>query len=195
MDEEATINITLPFKYVPVELIHHIQSLLPKKEAARTCVLSKSWLHAWSTIPTLSIQLHLDIDKLSLPSPVENWFQVLASGNCLKELSLTICGKKLNKNEVGCLMIPDAIFSCENLNTISLRADKVELYKVRMNINPVIKCSFLRVLELENVCISETELHNLFSSCSLLEKITLNNCQQMEIIKVTNLRFLRELRT
>nr|GEV38580.1 hypothetical protein [Tanacetum cinerariifolium] len=35
------------------ELIHRIQSLLPAKEAARTCILSKSWLHAWSTIPTL----------------------------------------------------------------------------------------------------------------------------------------------
>ncbi|GJX54038.1 acyl carrier protein 1, chloroplastic-like protein [Tanacetum coccineum] len=35
------------------ELIHHIQALLPEKDAARTCVSSKSWLHAWSTIPTL----------------------------------------------------------------------------------------------------------------------------------------------
>ncbi|GJY15487.1 F-box protein-like protein [Tanacetum coccineum] len=35
------------------ELIHHIQALLPAKDAARTCVLSKSWLHAWSTIPTI----------------------------------------------------------------------------------------------------------------------------------------------
>ncbi|XP_071712363.1 uncharacterized protein [Rutidosis leptorrhynchoides] len=35
------------------DLVHRIQSLLPVEEAARTCVLSKSWLHAWSTIPTL----------------------------------------------------------------------------------------------------------------------------------------------
>ncbi|XP_023761561.1 uncharacterized protein LOC111909991 isoform X2 [Lactuca sativa] len=35
------------------ELMHRIQSRLPVEEAARTCVLSKSWLHAWSTIPTL----------------------------------------------------------------------------------------------------------------------------------------------
>ncbi|GJT47307.1 F-box protein-like protein [Tanacetum coccineum] len=34
-------------------LFHHILSLLPVKEAACTCVLSKSWLHAWSTIPKL----------------------------------------------------------------------------------------------------------------------------------------------
>ena len=35
------------------ELIQHIQSLLPVKEVDRTRVSSKSWLHAWSTNPTL----------------------------------------------------------------------------------------------------------------------------------------------
>ncbi|GJS29691.1 F-box protein-like protein [Tanacetum coccineum] len=37
----------------PVELIHLIQSLLSLKEGGRTCVLSKSWLGAWYTLPTL----------------------------------------------------------------------------------------------------------------------------------------------
>ena len=40
-------------EHLPSELIHHIQSLLPAKDATRTCVLSKLWLHVWSTIPTL----------------------------------------------------------------------------------------------------------------------------------------------
>ncbi|KAL4582448.1 hypothetical protein LXL04_006997 [Taraxacum kok-saghyz] len=35
------------------ELMQLIQSRLPLKEATRTTVLSKSWLAAWSTIPTL----------------------------------------------------------------------------------------------------------------------------------------------
>ncbi|GJT47308.1 F-box protein-like protein [Tanacetum coccineum] len=35
------------------ELIHRIQSLLPVKEGLRTCVLSKTCLQLWSTIPTL----------------------------------------------------------------------------------------------------------------------------------------------
>nr|GEV40044.1 hypothetical protein [Tanacetum cinerariifolium] len=40
---------------LPVELIHRIQSLLPLKEGWRTCILSKSWLRAWYTLPTLKL--------------------------------------------------------------------------------------------------------------------------------------------
>ncbi|KAI3510197.1 hypothetical protein L1887_25728 [Cichorium endivia] len=50
MEEEVSSRRQL--EDIP-DLIHHIQSLLPVKEAARTSVLSKSWLHAWSTIPIL----------------------------------------------------------------------------------------------------------------------------------------------
>lgn len=35
------------------ELMHLIQSQLPYEEAGHTSVLSKSWLHTWSTIPIL----------------------------------------------------------------------------------------------------------------------------------------------
>ncbi|KAI3738779.1 hypothetical protein L2E82_28931 [Cichorium intybus] len=38
------------------ELMQQIQAWLPLLEAARTSVLSKSWLHAWSTIPILSLE-------------------------------------------------------------------------------------------------------------------------------------------
>ncbi|GJZ92896.1 hypothetical protein Tco_0664961 [Tanacetum coccineum] len=37
------------------ELIQQIQSLLPADQAARTCVVSKSCLHAFSTTPTLRV--------------------------------------------------------------------------------------------------------------------------------------------
>ncbi|KAL7604145.1 hypothetical protein Lser_V15G15054 [Lactuca serriola] len=38
-------------------LYHDIQSRLPVEEAARTSVLSKSWLHTWSTIPIIRFPL------------------------------------------------------------------------------------------------------------------------------------------
>ncbi|GJS83515.1 retrovirus-related pol polyprotein from transposon TNT 1-94 [Tanacetum coccineum] len=60
MDEAKRIKVTHTSQLEAVpELIHHIQSLLPVKEAARTCVLSKSWLHALSTNPTLRETLNL----------------------------------------------------------------------------------------------------------------------------------------
>ncbi|XP_071712349.1 putative F-box/LRR-repeat protein At3g42770 [Rutidosis leptorrhynchoides] len=45
---------------IPVDLIHRIQSLLPVKEAARTCALSKTWSDAWSTIPHLRFDQTLE---------------------------------------------------------------------------------------------------------------------------------------
>ncbi|GJV17012.1 reverse transcriptase domain-containing protein [Tanacetum coccineum] len=46
---------------IPDDLIQHIQSLLPVKQAARTCVVSKSWLHAWSTNPTLRFRQYVHL--------------------------------------------------------------------------------------------------------------------------------------
>ncbi|GKG34801.1 F-box/LRR-repeat protein, partial [Tanacetum coccineum] len=47
------------------ELIHQIYSLLSVKEATRTCILSKSWLHAWSTIPSLKFPTESAMHKES----------------------------------------------------------------------------------------------------------------------------------
>nr|GEV24014.1 Gag-Pol polyprotein [Tanacetum cinerariifolium] len=44
------------FEDVPEYLIQHIQSLLPVEEATRSCILFKSWLHAWLTIPYLNFR-------------------------------------------------------------------------------------------------------------------------------------------
>nr|GEX77985.1 hypothetical protein [Tanacetum cinerariifolium] len=190
MDEESSISQLV---YVPNELIHRIQSLLPAKDAARTCVLSKSWLHAWSTIPTLRfttcanddhlteeeetnynklidrtllrylndnmsiecLHLHLYMHNSSLSSLAEKWLHSLASRNCLKELSLTICGKKVCLGyRISNLTIPAEIFSCEKLNIVSLIVDpRAKPVTVNMNL-VMIKCLFLRVLELVNVRIS-----------------------------------------
>lgn len=40
---------------LPEDIIHHILSFLTAKEAAKTNVLSKSWLSAWLTNPILEL--------------------------------------------------------------------------------------------------------------------------------------------
>ena len=60
--------------------------------------------------------------------------------------------------------------------------------------NPVIGCVNLRVLELLHVRISHEVLHNLLSTCKLLEKINLGLLKGLKKIKVNNLRYLHELK-
>ncbi|GJZ58282.1 F-box protein-like protein, partial [Tanacetum coccineum] len=64
------------------ELMHCIQSLLPIEEAARTSILSKSWLYAWSTNPTLRFS---DAIMLFSKQP-ETRFRKLIDNTLLKDL-------------------------------------------------------------------------------------------------------------
>ncbi|GJT59225.1 F-box protein-like protein [Tanacetum coccineum] len=75
----------------PPELLHHIQSLLPLKEAARTSVLSKAWLNAWSTIPTLRFREFVD-----LPNMVQQMkYRNLVNRTLLRYLRVPITSFKL----------------------------------------------------------------------------------------------------
>nr|GEU78209.1 hypothetical protein [Tanacetum cinerariifolium] len=70
------------------ELIHRIQSLLPVKEGLRTCVLSKTCLQLWSTIPTLSVSLRvLDLYKVNLSEWVLD--NLLSTCILLEKISLS----------------------------------------------------------------------------------------------------------
>ncbi|KAL3849997.1 hypothetical protein ACJIZ3_011879 [Penstemon smallii] len=42
------------FEILPEEVMHHIQSFISSRKAAKTCLLSKSWYTAWCTHPILS---------------------------------------------------------------------------------------------------------------------------------------------
>ncbi|XP_071712342.1 putative F-box/LRR-repeat protein At5g41840 [Rutidosis leptorrhynchoides] len=199
---------------LPVELIQHIQLLLPVKEAARTCVLSKTWSHAWSTIPHLRFHVtskfrneekersyikfmdrtmskyvkdnipiqsfDLELTDMKLASLAFKWIPNVASQSCFKHLTITICHNESDSK----LILPDEIFSGKNLHTLSLQDyhfDPIE--NISVSLNPVINCVNLRVLELENVEISEEVLDTLFLTCILLEKIDLTVHSDMETFK------------
>ncbi|GJY49103.1 F-box protein-like protein [Tanacetum coccineum] len=215
------------------ELIHHIQALLPPKDAACTCVLSKSWLHAWSTTPTLrfcqsrksltkqqerrylrlirrtirmyhrdnipiiTCDIHFSIRKPKSATRAVKFIKRVASKSSLKELCLTVV------DDVASFSLPDEIFSNENLNTLSLQLDfslhtvfpLEKNYPLHISSNPLIICVNLRVLELLDVRIIQEEvLHNLLSTCKLLEKINLRLPEGLDKLKVNNLLYLQELK-
>nr|GEV76818.1 hypothetical protein [Tanacetum cinerariifolium] len=200
------------------ELIHRIQSLLPANEAARTCILSKSWLDAWSTIPTLRfprqslmyynklidstmVRYHRDnlpiqcfnlifiIRDQNSASLANKWISGVASKSALKELFLCI------RVGIDSFTLPDEIFSSANLYEIKIAATEVGTVTnpLRIPHNRVILCASLRVLQFKFLYISQDALHSLFSTCSLLEKINLFCCEGFKTIKLKNLRCLREL--
>nr|GEX02571.1 hypothetical protein [Tanacetum cinerariifolium] len=198
------------------ELIHRIQSLLSVKEAAQTCILSKSWLHAWSTIPTLRFprsltyydklidstlvryhrdnlpiqcfDLVFDITNQESASLANKWIFRVSSKSALKELFLRIWVR------IDSFTLPDEIFSSANLNEIKISATDVTMTNpLWIPYSRVILCVSLRVLELKYLNISEDMLHNLLSTCSLLEKINLFCCEGFKTINLKNLRCLREL--
>ncbi|XP_071712336.1 putative F-box/LRR-repeat protein At3g58880 [Rutidosis leptorrhynchoides] len=207
---------------VPVELIQRIQSLLPVKEAAHTCVLSKNWSHAWSTIPNLRFNvtskfpneekerdyinfMDRTISKYAQHNiPIEsfklNLDNKLASHLANKWIP-TVAAQSCLKELSICIcysydskiILPDEIFSGKNLHTLSLRDSRFSPIET-VSRNPVIKCVNLRVLKLEFVKISEEVLDTLFSTCILLEKIHLSVDFGLKTFKVRNLHYLQELK-
>nr|GEW59534.1 acyl carrier protein 1, chloroplastic-like [Tanacetum cinerariifolium] len=216
------------------ELVQYVQSLLPADVATRTCLVSKSWLHAFSTttalrfhrsvkslskqqerkytrlinrtlrryhrdnLPFITFDLHYGIRKQKSAARAEKWIKRVASKSSLKVLCITIF------DDIGSFTFPDEIFSSENLNTLNLKLDvsndhslktnSLRNYSHHISRNPVIECVNLLVLELLDVHISEVVLHNLLSTCKLLEKINLRFPAGLEKIKVHNLRYLHELK-
>ncbi|EEC67843.1 hypothetical protein OsI_35456 [Oryza sativa Indica Group] len=38
---------------LPEEVLQHVMSFLPAKQAVRTCVLARRWRHLWKSMPAL----------------------------------------------------------------------------------------------------------------------------------------------
>ncbi|CAH1441501.1 unnamed protein product [Lactuca virosa] len=202
------------------ELMQRIQLLLPVNEAARTSVLSKSWLHALSTIPNLrfyvretnhlklvdrtlnwyshfnmpieSFDLNIRIENQESASLAENWIRFVATKTCLKELSLTfyLYGASLT--------LPDEILSvAKNLTILRVVTTRGchSLWMKSSHHPPTINCVYLREVLFRGVGISQEVFDGILSSCRLLEKLELTLCSQRELktIKVINFHRLYEL--
>ncbi|GJY11634.1 acyl carrier protein 1, chloroplastic-like protein [Tanacetum coccineum] len=135
------------------ELIHHIQALLPPKDAARTCILCKSWLHAWSTSPTLRFcqssksktkqqeRRYLRLIRRTIRRYHRDNIPIITCDihfGIRKPKSATRAEKFIKRvasksslkelcltvvDDVASVTLPDEIFSSENLNTLSLKLD------------------------------------------------------------------------
>ncbi|XP_071712341.1 uncharacterized protein [Rutidosis leptorrhynchoides] len=209
---------------VPVDLVHLIQSLLSVKEAARTCVLSKTWSHAWSTIPhlrfhyktskfptdeekereyikfidrTMSKYVQHNIPIESLKLKLDNQFASHFSNKWISTVAAQCCLRELYIR-IFYKSVSKLILTDEIFSGKNLHTLSLRGSRSSpieiVSRNPVINCLNLRLLKLEDVEISEELLDTLFSTCILLEKIVLSLRSDMKTFKLRNLCYLQELK-
>ncbi|XP_023750379.1 F-box protein At5g03100 [Lactuca sativa] len=204
------------------DLFHCIQMQLPIKEAARTSVLSKSWLHAWSTIPTLRfreaylsvvskepetelfklvdrtlvryLRDNIPVKSIDVIIDIENQESASFAENWIRPMAIRSCLRELSL----AIRYSNASLTLPDEilsgeNLIKMSVSSSMIDSVLMASHPVIKCLSLRELNLQDVHISEQVLNDILSTCSLLVKVQLFSCTGFKTIKVKNLHCLREL--
>ncbi|XP_071729916.1 uncharacterized protein [Rutidosis leptorrhynchoides] len=99
-----------------VELIQMVQSFLPAREAARTMVLSKLWLYAWSTSPSLRISC----DTTSRSYIRTKWLEamLISRHNYLSTLSVKVDPNFFSSHVI--LWVPPAVTNCVSLRVLEL---------------------------------------------------------------------------
>nr|GEY25650.1 hypothetical protein [Tanacetum cinerariifolium] len=176
------------------ELIQQIESLLPADQAARTCVVSKSWLHALSA--TLNLRFHpvkslnmqqetqytrlinrtlqryhgenLPIITCDLHFGIHGQRSASSAKNLIKLVTSKTCLKELCLTillVIASYTLPDELFSSETLDELSLKLES-KTYSLHISSKTVFNCVNLRALELRDVNISEYVLHKLLSTFS-----------------------------
>ncbi|GFP82960.1 putative F-box/LRR-repeat protein at3g28410 [Phtheirospermum japonicum] len=181
----------------PEPIIHHLQSFLTRKEAARTTIVSKSWHSAWSTRPNLDFkerpcdysridefskyakktikryeQSNLKIESFKLCMKI-NWYGRvdLAKKLIVKALKIgaTRLSLRLNDRSNRFVLPHEVVFGAENLIGLSVKGCTINPDDDEM----VIKCSRLESLSLDEVYIPSDLVSNIISSCPLIENLSL----------------------
>ncbi|CAH1427979.1 unnamed protein product [Lactuca virosa] len=190
------------------ELMQHIQSRLPVNAAAQTSMLSKSWLHAWSTIPILRFHVpeeqgrkqlklvyidntlirylrdNIPIESFELNIRLQRKEHASLAEQWIRSVATKTYLKELSfriKFDQVSMNLPDEIFSCVNITKIRVSATDMKNHALWITTShqyPVIKCVSLRELHLWGVRISQQVLDHILSSCRLLVEIKLKYCSK-----------------
>ncbi|ERN13048.1 hypothetical protein AMTR_s00040p00125130 [Amborella trichopoda] len=200
---------------LPDCLLESIVSLLPIREAGRTCILSKRWRYAWASAPSLNItddtgNINLDLNwsfiveqALSLHNgPILDFQLNTRAGQCdldrwvplltrkgLQKLRLSF--DRQVKKEVNVIILMSyrmhtSLFCCTSLVSLDLSC---------CSLNP--SCDYkglpsLKFLTLMRVRLTDSILESLVSGSGRLEKLVLFNCDGLSHLKIhaSSLSFL-----
>ncbi|XP_024631145.1 F-box/FBD/LRR-repeat protein At1g13570 isoform X2 [Medicago truncatula] len=191
---------------LPGHVIDHILSILPIKEAARTSILSTNWRYKWTTLPNLVFdneclsetskdllviksKLSRIIDHVLLlrsgpikkfklsrdhidVTDIDRWTLYLTRWQ-VKEFVLEIW-----KNPDQRYKIPSWLFSCQSLHHLEL----LECWLIPPSTFQGFKN--LKSLDLQYVTLTKDAVENLISSCLMLERLILMECDGFKNLNI-----------
>ncbi|XP_020210138.1 F-box/LRR-repeat protein At3g59190 isoform X2 [Cajanus cajan] len=190
---------------LPDEIIQHILSLLPTKDAVRTSVLSRRWHSQWVFVTNLDISefapnmnqkrsLFMDfVDRvIALHKPLDlNLFALACKvfGDASRINSWVCAAVKHNVQHLLLLLhqihlepleLPHCLFTCETLRKAVIMAD------ILLKLPSSIHFSNLKLLTLQYVVFPDNEsTQQLFSGLPVLEELTLDRCCWWNVETVT----------
>ncbi|XP_059310028.1 FBD-associated F-box protein At3g52670-like [Lycium ferocissimum] len=198
---------------LPECLIQKIFSYLSFKEAAKKSILSKTWLHAWLTLPNLEFTVDYLKDNTKI---VDNIMERYRDGKIpIEKFELSdysdsievfvLIDKWLDialQNGVKDLVYRD--FSCSSsyrcpIFTILAAKSLRDLVLWCCNLklvsftSSVANCNSLRKLSLIAVHLDENMLQTLLSSCPLIVSFILEYCDGLEKIELLNLQKIKSV--
>ncbi|XP_021288540.1 F-box/LRR-repeat protein At4g14103-like [Herrania umbratica] len=191
---------------LPDDLLCRIISYLPLRETIRASILSRRWKNLFTSMSRLNIDDKLepakrcryglkqvvdrvlfarqgDVEKFHLkfaigmgPSPVDGWIQYALWHN-VRELELEL---QLPFSMEIFYVLPDGVLTCKTLVTLKLQARYLVFPKIPGKIClPGLKILYLELIEFTD----DDSVQRLFSSCSRLEELVVQNCKLKNISK------------
>ena len=184
---------------LPEEILRHILSFLPTKDAVRTCLLSKRWEYLWASIPNVDFEQSFDSPIKMSKSKRRLLMNFVERLLCLRE------SYAIKRFALRCDVLHDVarvntwISAVVRHNVQELDIDLDELkgeyslpyclftYKTLTSLNLYMPCilklpktvwfSNLKNLTINSVTFSDEYLtQNFFSGLSVLEKLSLTDC-------------------
>lgn len=200
---------------LPEESFHQILSCLFTKEAARTSVLSKTWLRAWSTYPNLDfVESYFMKESLCKCSDADLKGKDDPKIQETREKFLHYVDKTMlryhkertpiNKFRLHITSVYPKWASIIDKWIEILVQKHVEELELHLSdyaflgsllkkhlCNGIIKCYPLQMLGLKKVCINEEEIQDIFSRCPLIKELRLLDCRGLKKLQVANLHNLK----
>ncbi|KAL5201443.1 hypothetical protein ABZP36_035797 [Zizania latifolia] len=196
---------------LPDDILCHVHSLVPLRDAARLACLSRSFLRSWRCFPNLTFKPGRFFSNVCLGTPFETPEKLADridhilqnhSGTGVKtlELNLAVCGKRITDDRInnwlqaavkpGILEIALTLQSHFNLSCSHISCAGSSLQSITLRFcafHPALRpgCfKSLKSLLLYYVDITSEGLGFLLSSTVSLEKLEISHCDQITFLNI-----------